>query len=211
MISGMLGRKVGMTQIFTEDGIRVPVTVVQTGPMTVVQVKTQERDGYEAVQMGFEPQLKAKKVNKPQQGHFKDVPPMKVLREFQVDNPGEVEVGQSFDLTVFDEGEVVDVSGTSKGKGFQGVVRRYGYRGGPAAHGSQFHRQPGSIGQGTTPGRVFPGKKMPGHMGAKMVTIRNLTISKVLPEKNLVLIKGAIPSHNGALVTIKKTGFGKSG
>lgn len=205
MISGMLGRKVGMTQIFAEDGRRIPVTVVETGPVTVVQVKTQARDGYDAVQVGFEEQTKPKKVNKPAQGHFKDVAPHKFLREFRVDNPEEVSVGQTFDLTVFEEGEVVNVTGTSKGKGTQGVMKRHHFRGGPAAHGSQFHRQPGAIGNRTFPGRVFPGKRMAGHMGARTVTVRNLTIAKVMPEKNLVLIRGAIPSHNGALVTIKKT------
>ena len=204
MISGMLGRKIGMTQIFSEDGTRIPVTVVQTGPMTVVQVKTQERDGYDAVQVGFEEQLKAKKVNKPALGHFKDVPPTKVLREFRVDNPADVKVGQIFDLSVFSEGEIVDVAGVSKGKGTQGVMKRYNFKGGPAAHGSQFHRQPGSIGNRTFPGRVWPGKKMPGHMGARNVTVQNLTVSKVLPEKNILLIRGAIPSFNGGLVTIKK-------
>jgi len=204
MIHGLLGRKIGMTQIFTETGERIPVTVVEAGPVTVVQVKTKERDGYESVQVGFLLQTKEKKVTKPMQGHFKKVPPHKHLREFPVDDIAAVQVGQTFDLSIFKEGEQVSVAGTSKGRGFQGVVRRYHFSGGPAAHGSKFHRQPGSIGNRTFPGRVFAGKRMPGHMGAKRVTVSNLEISKIVPEKNLLLIRGAIPSHNGGLVEIHK-------
>ncbi|MBI3993118.1 MAG: 50S ribosomal protein L3 [Candidatus Lambdaproteobacteria bacterium] len=204
MLNGMLGRKIGMTQVFTADGQRVPVTVVQTGPVTVVQVKTTDKDGYESVQVGFEPQTKAKKVNSPMRGHFKDVPPMKVLREFGVDNIAQVQVGQTFDLTIFAEGEQVNVSGISKGKGFQGVIKRHHFQGGPETHGSRFHRAPGAIGNRTFPGRVFPGKRMPGHMGDRRVTVRNLKIHSVIPEKNLLLIRGAIPSHTGALVEIRK-------
>jgi len=204
MIYGMLGRKVGMTQIFTENGERIPVTAVEVGPMTVVQVKTKHTDGYESVQVGIEPVTKDKHVNQPMRGHFKDVTPMRVLREFPVDDIGEVEVGQTFDLTQFSEGEKVHVSGTSKGKGFQGVMKRHNFRGGPGGHGSRFHRAPGSIGNRTFPGRVFPGKKMAGQMGAERVTVRNLEIVRIVPEKNLLLIKGAIPSHTGALVEIRK-------
>ena len=204
MLNGMLGRKIGMTQVFTENGQRVPVTVVQTGPVTVVQVKTAEKDGYESVQVGFEPQTKAKKVNSPMRGHFKEVPPMKVLREFSVDDIAQVQVGQTFDLTIFAEGEQVNISGVSKGKGFQGVMKRHNFQGGPETHGSRFHRAPGAIGNRTFPGRVFPGKRMPGHMGARRVTVRNLKIYSVIPEKNLLLIRGAIPSHTGALVEIHK-------
>jgi len=205
MLNGMLGRKIGMTQVFTENGECVPVTVVETGPVTVVQVKTLASDGYESVQVGFDPQTKEKKVTRPMRGHFKDVAPTKVLREFKVDNIDEVQVGQTFDLTIFTEGETVNVSGTSKGKGTQGVMKRYGFKGGPASHGSRHHRQPGSIGNSTTPGRVWRGKKMPGRMGNERVTVRNLVIQRVIPEKNLLLIKGAIPSHNGALVEIHKS------
>lgn len=204
MIQGMLGRKIGMTQIFTETGERIPVTVVEAGPVTVVQVKTMDTDGYDSVQVGYDPITKEKNINSPMRGHFKDVPPTRVLREFKVDNIGEVTVGQTFDLSIFTEGERVNVAGTSKGKGFQGVIRRHNFQGGPGGHGSRFHRQPGSIGNRTFPGRVFPGKKMPGHMGAKRVTVMNLEITKVLPEKNLLLIRGAIPSHNGGLVEIRK-------
>lgn len=209
MISGMLGRKIGMTQIFTEDGSAVPVTVVQAGPMTVVQVKTEEKEGYDAVQCGFDPETRERKVNMPAKGHFKEVAPTKVLREFRVENVAEVQPGQTYDLSVFAEGEKVNVTGTSKGKGTQGVVRRHHFAGGPASHGSQFHRRPGATGNRTFPGRVFPGKRLPGHMGAERVTIQNLTIRKLIPEKNLILIEGGIPSHNGALVTISKPGFGR--
>jgi len=204
MIKGILGRKIGMTRIFSSTGEAIPVTLVEVGPVTVVQVKTKETDGYESVQVGFIPQTKAKKVTKAMQGHFKDVAPMKHLREFAVDDISKVNVGQTFDLSMFAEGDKVDVAGTSKGKGFQGVIKRHHFSGGPAAHGSRFHRRPGSIGNRTFPGRVFLGKRMPGHMGAERVTTRNLEISKVIPEKNLVLIKGAIPSANGSLVEIFK-------
>lgn len=207
MLKGILGRKVGMTQIFSETGKRIPVTVVEIGPVTVVQVKTMERDGYEAVQVGYDEITKAHRVNKPQKGHFKDVAPHRVLREFEAndDTPvSEISVGQVIDLSIFEQGMKVSVSGISKGKGFQGVIKRYGFKGGPASHGSRFHRQPGSIGNRTFPGRVFPGKKMPGHMGAKRITTKNLPIEQIIPEKNIILIRGAIPSHNGAVVEIHK-------
>ena len=204
MIHGLLGRKIGMTQIYTEDGERIPVTVVEVGPVTVVQVKTKARDGYESVQVGYVPETKDKKVNRPMKGHFKEVPPQKHLREFPVDDIGAVQVGQTFDLSIFAEGERINVAGTSKGKGFQGVIKRHNFSGGPGGHGSKFHRQPGSIGNRTFPGRVFAGKRMPGHMGAERVTVSNLEIAKIMPEKNLVLIRGAIPSHNGAVVELLK-------
>jgi large subunit ribosomal protein L3 len=204
MLQGMLGRKIGMTQIFNEAGERIPVTVVEVGPVTVVQVKTTEKDGYESVQVGYEPLTKEKQINKPARGHFKNVPPTRHLREFKAEDISQVEVGQSFDLTIFAEGEKLSVSGISKGKGFQGVIKRHGFKGGPGAHGSRFHRQPGSIGNSTTPGRVFPGKKMAGQMGAKRVTTRNVEIQKVIPERNLLLLKGPVPSHNGALVELRK-------
>jgi large subunit ribosomal protein L3 len=206
----MLGRKIGMTQIFTEDGSAVPVTVVQAGPMTVIQVKTEDKEGYDAVQCGFDPETRERKVNQPAKGHFKEQQPTKVLREFRVDDMAEVKPGQTFDLSVFMEGEKVNVTGISKGKGTQGVIKRHHFSGGPAAHGSQFHRKPGSIGQRATPGRVFKNKRMSGHMGAERVTIQNLTIRKLIPEKNLILIEGGIPSYTGALVTISKPGFGKA-
>ena len=208
MIHGLLGRKIGMTQIFTERGERIPVTLVEAGPVRVVQIKTKEKDGYESVQVGYDVIRKEKKINRPMQGHFRKVQPMRHLREFAVDDIGSVEVGQTFDLTIFSEGERVNVAGISKGRGFQGVVKRYNFAGGPASHGSHFHRTTGSIGNRTNPGKVFRGKRMPGQMGNKRVTVRNLEITRVLPEKNLLLIKGAIPSHNGALVEIRKSGSG---
>ena len=204
MLKGILGKKIGMTQIFTENGERVPVTVVEAGPMTVVQIKTMERDGYESVQVGYDPITKEKHINNPTRHHFKDVAPTRHLREFQAEDHSQVEVGQTVDLSIFTEGEKVNVSGTSKGKGFQGVIKRHGFQGGPESHGSRFHRQPGSIGNRTFPGRVFAGKRMPGHMGAKRVTVKNLEITKIIPEKNLILIKGAIPSHRGGLIEIHK-------
>lgn len=204
MLQGMLGKKIGMTQIFNEAGERIPVTVVEVGPVTVVQVKTMAKDGYESVQVGYEAQTKEKKINKPTRGHFKNVPPTRHLKEFKVEDISQVEVGQSFDLTIFSEGEQVSVSGISKGKGFQGVMKRHGFSGGPGSHGSRFHRRPGAIGNHTFPGRVFPGKRMAGQMGAKRVTTRNVEIQKVIPERNLLLLKGPVPSHNGALVELRK-------
>lgn len=204
MLNGMLGRKVGMTQIFNEAGERVAVTVVQVGPMTVVQLKTKDKDGYEGVQVGFEPITKEKYINQPMKGHFKDVPAQRILREFKADNQGEIKVGQTIDLSIFKEGEIVNVAGISKGKGFQGVIKRHNFSGGPGAHGSNFHRRPGSIGNRKFPGRVFKNKRMSGHMGAERVTVRNLAVVKVLAEKNILLIQGSIPSHNGALVEILK-------
>ena len=204
MINGMLARKIGMTQIFTKDGERVPVTAVEVGPVTVVQVKTKEHDGYDGVQVGYIPMTKKHRVKKTQAGHFKEVAPTKHLKEFQTNDMGQVQVGQIIDLSIFTEGEMVSVTGVSKGRGFQGVIKRHGFAGGPGAHGSRFHRRPGSIGNRTFPGRVFANKKMPGHMGARQVTVKNLRIQKIIPEKNLILIKGALPSFNGALLTVRK-------
>ncbi|MBI4082978.1 MAG: 50S ribosomal protein L3 [Candidatus Lambdaproteobacteria bacterium] len=204
MLNGMVGRKLGMTQIFTATGERIPVTVVEVGPVTVVQVKTAANDGYDAVQVGFDPITHENRVNKPTRGHFKGVAPTKVLREFRADAGEAVQPGQTFDLSMFAVGEKVDVIGISKGKGFQGVIKRHHFAGGPAAHGSRFHRRPGSIGNRTFPGRVFKNKRMPGHQGARRVTIQNLVISRLVPERNLILIRGAIPSHTGAVVEIRK-------
>ncbi len=204
MLNGMLGRKIGMTQFFTEGGERVPVTVVEVGPVTVVQVKTMETDGYEGVQVGFVPITKEKHINKPTRGHFKDVKPTRYLREFRADDISQMKPGQTIDLSIFKEGEIVNVAGTSKGKGFQGVVKRHHFAGGVDTHGSNFHRRPGSIGNRKFPGRVFKGKRMGGHMGHERVTVRNLVIAKLLPEKNLILIRGSTPGPNGGLVEILK-------
>jgi large subunit ribosomal protein L3 len=200
----MLGKKIGMTQFFTDKGERVPVTVVEVGPMTVVQVKTLETDGYEGVQMGFIPIKKEKHINKPTKGHFKEVQPTRFLKEFKVADITQVTPGQVIDLSIFKEGEVINVAGTSKGKGFQGVVKRHHFAGGVDTHGSNFHRRPGSIGNRKFPGRVFKGKRMGGHMGAERVTVRNLVIAKIVPEKNLILIRGSTPGYNGALVELLK-------
>jgi large subunit ribosomal protein L3 len=211
MLNGLLGRKIGMTQFFTENGERVPVTVIELGPVTVVQLKTQETDGYEGVQVGFEPIKKEKHINKPTKGHFKDVAPTRHLKEFKADDQSKITVGQTIDLTIFKEGETINVAGTSKGKGFQGVVKRHHFAGGVDTHGSNFHRRPGSIGNRKFPGRVFKNKRMGGHMGAERVTVRNLTVAKIVPEKNLLLVRGSTPGYNGSVVEVLKTAQKKKG
>ncbi|MBS4535558.1 50S ribosomal protein L3 [Clostridium sp. D2Q-14] len=205
-MKGILGKKIGMTQIFTEDGNVVPVTVVEAGPMNVVQIKTTEVDGYDAVQIGYD-EIKEKKVNKPKQGHFNkaQVSFKKHLTEFKVDGENEYEVGQELKADMFEVGDKVDVSGISKGKGFQGVIKRHGQSRGPETHGSKYHRRPGSMGGSSDPSRVFKGKKLPGHMGHKKVTIQNLEVVKVDADKNLLLVKGAIPGPKGGLLRIKES------
>lgn len=207
MFKGIIGRKIGMTQIFLSDGTVVPVTVIEAGPCVVVQKKTVETDGYNAVQLGFEKVLKAKKVNKPMSGHFKkhNIEPYKILKEFRVKDTSNLEVGQEIRVDIFEEGEIVDVQGKSIGKGFQGVIKRHGFGGGPASHGSDFHRAPGSIGMCEFPGETLKGKKMPGRMGNKTVTTQGLKIAKVLAEKNVLLIKGAVPGHKNGIVFIKSS------
>ena len=203
MINGLLGRKIGMTQIFDEKGTVLPVTVLKMGPVTVVQKKTKELEGYDSVQVGFE-EAKDKHTTKPLKGHFKSVKPHKTLQEFRVEDPSQFEVGQQIDHSIFTEGQMVSVTGTSKGKGFTGVVKRYGFAGYPASHGHRGKRGPGSIGQCATPGRVFKGKKMPGQHGNKRVTVLGLQIVKIIPEEQLVLVKGAVPGRNGGLITLNK-------
>lgn len=207
MLKALIGRKIGMTQIFTSEGNVIPVTVVQAGPCQVIQKKTVEKDGYNALQLGFEKILKEKKINKPMGGHFKKhgVDAHKILKEFRVDNPDEYQVGQEIKVSVFAEGDIVDVQGVSIGKGFQGVIKRHGFAGGPAAHGSDFHRAPGAIGMREFPGETLKGKKLPGRMGGKTVTVQRLEVVKVLEDKNLLLIKGAIPGHDNSIVFIKET------
>lgn len=205
-MKGILGRKVGMTQIFTEDGRIVPVTVVEAGPCWVVQVRTKEKDGYEAVQLGFQEVKKEKNITKPVLGIFKKagIPPCRVLREFRMAG---FNVGDKVTVEIFSKGEVVNVSGISKGKGFQGVMKRHNFAGGPDSHGSMFNRAPGSIGASSFPSRVWKGKGMAGHMGNERVTVKNLTIVDVIPEQNLLLIKGAVPgSENGILEIWKVEG-----
>lgn len=205
-MKNILGRKVGMTQIFKEDGSVVPVTVIQAGPLYVVQKKTVEKDGYNAIQVGFE-SIKENRLNKPAKGHFdkSEVEYKKYLREFRVENPDDFQVGQEIKVDVFQEGDMVDVIGTSKGKGTQGVIKRHGFSRGRETHGSRFHRAPGGMSAGTYPGRVFKGHRMAGRMGNERVTVQNLEVVRVDAEKNLILIKGGVPGPKKGLVTIKAT------
>ncbi len=206
MKKAILATKVGMTQIFNETGALIPVTVLQAGPCVVTQVKTVANDGYDAVQVGFVDK-REKLVNKPQKGHFDKagVSYKRYLREFKFDNAAEYEVKQEIKADIFKEGDKIDASAISKGKGFQGAIKRYGQHRGPMAHGSKFHRHQGSNGSATTPGRVFKGKGMPGHMGCKKVTIQNLEVVKVDVENNVILVKGAVPGPKKCLVTLKET------
>ena len=202
-IAGLLGRKIGMTTYYHEDGTAESVTAVEVGPCVVTQVKTEARDGYEAVQLGFG---SARRLNSPEAGHQdRSGRRFTHLQEFGVDDLSEFEVGQGIKADVFEVGEPIKVIGTSKGKGFSGVVRRWGFRGGPKTHGqSDRHRSPGSIGAGTSPGRVWPGKKMPGHYGVDRVTVKGLKIVATDPEKNVVLVRGPIPGANNGIVRIEK-------
>jgi len=202
----IIAKKVGMTQIFTETGIVVPVTVLEAGPCVVVQKKTVENDGYGAVQVGFGA-VKPRRVNKPQTGHFAKagIEPKKLLRELRLENSDEFEVGAEIKADVFAVGDKVDVSGVSKGKGFQGAIKRHGMHRGPMAHGSKYHRGLGSLSSGTTPGKVKKNKRMPGHMGAVKVTVQNLEVVRSDAEKNLLLIKGAVPGPRGSVLFIKES------
>ena len=204
MEKGIIGRKIGMTQLFAEDGSVVPVTVLEVGPCAVVQKKTVENDGYAAVQLGFE-DVREKLVVKPVKGHFNkaQVAYKRVLREFKLDNGDALNVGDIIKADVFVAGDKVDVTGISKGKGFQGTIKRHGYHTGPMAHGSGYHRHQGSMGANTDPSRVMKGKGMPGHMGSEQVTIQNLNVVKVDAENNLIAIKGAVPGPNGGLIVVK--------
>ena len=204
MEKAIIGKKVGMTQVFDEKGVVIPVTVIEAGPCTVVQVKTVEKDGYDAVQLGFGA-VKEHKVNKPMKGHFSkgNVTPVKHLREFRVEDTAAVKVGEEVKADVFAQGDLVDIQGTTKGKGFQGVIKRHGQSRGPMGHGSMYHRRPGSMGPTSTPGRVFKGKKLPGHMGRQTVTIQNLDVVAVDTDKNVILVKGSVPGAKGAILKIK--------
>ena len=205
MKKAILGKKIGMTQIFDEKGVAIPVTVIEAGPCTVVQVKTKDADGYEAIQLGFG-EVKEKKLIKPMKGHFTkaNVTPKKHLSEFRLDEIS-YNVGDEIKADIFSVGETVDVTGTSKGKGFQGVIKRHGQSRGPMGHGSMYHRRPGSMGSTSTPGRVFKGKKLPGHMGVQKITIQNLEIIKVDMDKNVLLVKGSVPGPKGAILKIKSS------
>lgn len=202
-MTGILGKKLGMTQIFTEDGKLIPVTVVEAGPCCVVQVKTPQKDGYDAVKIGFVEARKTKNVRKPMAGVFKGAgtAAFKVLKEFPMSG---LKVGDLIKSESFAKGDIVSVSGISKGKGFQGVMKRHKFKGGPDSHGSMFNRAPGSIGASSFPSRVWKGMRMAGHMGCDRVTVRNMTVVDVRPEQNLLLIKGAIPGSANTIVEIRK-------
>lgn len=206
MIEGILGKKLGMTQVFAADGTRVPVTVVEAGPCVVVQKKTVEKDGYSALQIGFGAK-RSQRANKPMMGHFKGAGKGAFygLREVGAKNVDDYNVGDEVNCEVFSAGEFVDVTGTSKGKGFQGVIKRWGFSGGRSSHGSQFHRGPGAIGCSAYPARVFKGKKMAGQMGNEKVTTQNLQVVDVRPEQNLLLVKGALPGAKNGLLVIRRS------
>lgn len=206
MKKAILGRKLGMTQIFDENGKVVPVTVIEAGPCVVTQKKTIEKDGYDAIQVGFA-DIREKLVNKPKQGHFKKAGASlkRIIREFRLEDIAAYEVGQEIKADLFEAGEQVDVSGISKGKGFQGVIKRWNAHRGPMTHGSKFHRAVGSMGASSDPSRTFKNKKMPGHMGNVNTTVLNLKVAKVLPEKNIILIKGGVPGPNKGFVVIRNT------
>jgi large subunit ribosomal protein L3 len=200
---GILGTKLGMTQVFDEEGRAIPVTVVQAGPCTVTQIKTKQTDGYTAVQLGYQ-EVKPKALNKPEIGHLakSSAPPLRHLLEYRLDDTSQFDLGQSVKADIFTAGQIVDVCGTSIGRGFAGYQKRHNFKRGPMAHGSKNHRLPGSTGAGTTPGRTFPGKRMAGRLGGTQVTIRKLQVVRVDPERNLLLIKGAVPGKPGALLSV---------
>ena len=206
MKKGLIGKKIGMTQIFNEEGKVIPVTVIEAGPCVVSQVKTEETDGYNSIQLGFGA-IKESKVNKPERGHFTkaNIAPARYLREFRVDSIEDVKVGDELKADIFMAGDKIDIQGTSKGKGFQGVIKRHGQHRGPMGHGSMYHRRPGSMGSTSTPGRVFKGKKLPGHMWAETVTIQNLEVIKVDLDKNIILVKGSVPGAKGSILKIKSS------
>jgi len=207
MIQGVIGRKLGMTQVFRDNGKAEAVTVVEAGPCIVVQVKTEAKEGYNAAQLGFG---KAKRLKSPQRGHLKELGEFRYLREFRLAGTEGVKVGDSVDVSLFQAGDLVDITGVSKGKGFAGVVKRYGFAGGPKTHGqSDRHRAPGSIGAGSSPGRVLKGTRMPGRMGNERVTVRKLEVCQADPTRNLLLVKGAVPGAKNGLLLIRKSGGGE--
>lgn len=212
MISGIIGRKVGMTQIFAEDGTVTPVTVIKAGPCVVVQTKTSAgKDGYNAVQLGFveDQPIKLKNVTKPMRGHFEKtgggLPPTRILKEFRLNDAPEANVGDQIKADIFADGDIVEVVGKSKGRGFAGTIKRHNFSRGPESHGSMNVRKPGSIGQSAYPSRVIKGTKSSGHMGNARVTVKGLTIAKVDADNNLLMIKGAVPGPNGSLILLKKS------
>lgn len=205
-MKALLGKKLGMTQIFSEDDRLIPVTVVEAGPCVVTQVKTEKNDGYSAIQIGYE-DVEERKTKKPLKGHFAkaNVTPKRYLAEIKLDEPGEFKSGDKLTADIFSAGDKADIVGISKGKGFQGVMKRHGFSGGPGGHGSHFHRAPGSIGASSFPSRVVKGRRMPGRMGGERVTSMNLEIVKVDPEQNIILLRGAVPGGKGSLIMIKQS------
>ncbi len=204
MIPGIIGRKIGMTQMFTDDGTAEAVTAIEAGPCVVIQVKTAAKEGYNAVQLGFG---EVKRLKSSQREHLKGPGQFKHLREFRMDDIEAIEVGQRVDVSLFNDGDLIDITGLSKGRGFAGVVKRYGFAGGPKTHGqSDRHRAPGSIGASASPGRVFKGMRMAGHMGDNRVTARHLTVFRANPERNLLLVRGAVPGARNGLLLIRKSG-----
>jgi len=204
-VKGLLGKKVRMTQLFQEDGEVIPLTAIVAGPCVVTQIRTPEKEGYSAVQLGFQPVTKKRGLNKPQTGHFSkaDVAPQKYLREFRLRSTENYQVGQELKADIFQIGERIDVTGVSKGRGFAGVVKRYHFRGGRRTHGSMFHRAPGSIGSSAYPHHVMKGRRLPGHMGAERVTVRNLEVVRIDVEKNMIFVRGAIPGASNGLLLLK--------
>jgi large subunit ribosomal protein L3 len=202
----IIGRKIGMTQVFAEDGAAIPVTAIEVEPSVITQKKTVEKDGYDAIQLGYG-RIKQNKATKPLQGHFAkaDKGCFRILKEMRCDQIQEYELGQEITLDIFETGEMVDITGTTKGKGFAGVIKRHGFRGGRSSHGSMFHRAPGSIGASAYPSRVFKGKKLPGHMGYKQKTVKNLMIWSLRPERSLILIRGAVPGARNGYLFIKQS------
>ena len=205
-MKALIGKKIGMTQIFDEKGNIVPVTAIEVGPCTVTQIKTVDQDGYQSIQLGFE-DVKESKLTKPELGKFKKskLTPKKYLREFPIESVDGINVGDEFKADVFEVGDKVDIQGTSKGKGCQGVIKRHGQSRGPMGHGSMYHRRPGSMGPTSTPGRVFKGKNLPGHMGVETVTIQNLEVVKVDLDKNIILVKGSVPGAKKSILKIRKS------
>ena len=206
MKKALIGKKVGMTQIFDAEGKIIPVTAIEVGPCTVTQIKTVEQDGYSAVQLGFK-DVKESKLTKPELGKFtkSKLTPKKYLREFRLDSVEGMNVGDELKADVFAAGDKVDIQGITKGKGFQGVIKRHGQSRGPMGHGSMYHRRPGSMGSTSTPGRVYPGKNLPGHMGVETVTIQNLEVIKVDLDKNVILVKGSVPGAKGSILKVKSS------
>jgi large subunit ribosomal protein L3 len=204
MKKGLIGKKLGMTQIFWDDGSVIPVTAIEAGPCVVVQKKVGDVDGYDAIQLGFD-RVKEKAVNKPLKGHFKkaDKGCFRILREFRLESTDDYEVGSELNAEIFKVGDYIDVVGTTRGRGFAGVVKRHGFSGGKATHGSMFHRAPGSIGASAWPSRVFKGKRLPGHMGNRRQTVQNLMVVGIRPAQNLILVKGSVPSSKNGIVLIK--------